>query len=98
MIDTDYRDHPANAQAGLNRGGRPYGERYHLPVKKYPRLLAWLLRFLQRRCQHYALKADILEACSRTYSVRWCETCGAFCVVTDGAPTPMRMPEPTWER
>lgn len=73
-------------------------EPYRLPVKKYPRYLAWLLRWLQRRCQHYALKADILEGCGGYYSIRWCETCGAVWLVCDGTPTGMpRLPEPTWE-
>jgi len=73
-------------------------ERYHLPVPKYPRLWAWLLRLLQRKCQHWNLKADILEGCSRTYGVRWCETCGAICTVIDGTPTPMRECRPDFER
>lgn len=73
-------------------------EPYELPVRPYPRLLAWLLRLLQRRCNHYALKADILEGCGGDYSVRWCETCGAICTSIDGTPTPMRTCEPTWER
>jgi hypothetical protein len=73
-------------------------DRYCLPVRKYPRLLAWLLRLLQRRCQHYALKADILEACGDVYAVRWCETCGAVWLVIDGTPCGNpRMCEPTWE-
>jgi hypothetical protein len=72
---------------------------YHLPVRPYSRFLAWVLRRLQRRCQHWALKADIIEGCAAPYyAVRWCETCGAICTVIDGTPTPMRSPEPTWEQ
>lgn len=74
-------------------------DRYRLPVRKYPWHLRWLLRWLQRRCHHYALKADILEACGGDYAVRWCETCGAVWLVCDGTPTgEPRMPEPTWEK
>ena len=84
--------------ATTNRGGRPFDERYCLPVPKYPRMLAWLLRLLQRRCRHWALKGDILEACAPPYAVRWCETCGAIQLVIDGTPCGNpRMPEPTWE-
>jgi hypothetical protein len=72
-------------------------DRYHLPVRPYPRIYRWLLRWLQRKCQHNALKADILEGCSKDYSVRWCETCGGFAIVVGGTPCPVRMPEPTWE-
>lgn len=72
-------------------------DRFDLPVRKYPWYLRWLLHRLQRRCQHWNLKADILEGCSRTYSIRWCETCGAFSIAIDGAHTPMRMPEPAFE-
>lgn len=73
---------------------------YHLPnTTKYPRWWAWLLRRLQRKCQHWALKADILEGCSDCYSVKWCETCGAVWLFIDGSPCGLpRMPEPTWER
>lgn len=56
---------------------KPILEAYELPVKPYPRWWAWLLRWLQRKCQHYALKADILEGQHPDYSVKWCETCGA---------------------
>ena len=80
------------------RTEKVYDERYCLPrARKYPRLWAWLLRWLQRKCQHYALKADILESCSRDYSVRWCETCGAISIVGDCSGTPLRLCEPTWE-
>ena len=67
-------------------------------VRKYPKLWAWLLKWLQRKCQHYAMKADILEGCSRTYSVRWCETCGAVWPIVNSTPTGNpRLCEPTWE-
>lgn len=73
-------------------------DRYVLPVKKYPRWLAWLLRLLQRRCKHYALKADMLEGSAAPYSIKWCETCGAFWLFIDGSPCGNpRMCEPTWE-
>jgi hypothetical protein len=74
-------------------------DNYKLPnTRKYPWYLVWLLRWLQRRCQHYALKADILESCDRVYSVRWCETCGGVWVVVDGTPQGwLRMCEPTFE-
>lgn len=72
-------------------------EPYELPVRIYPRLWRWLLKWLQRKCQHYSLKADILEGCGDSYAVRWCETCGAISIVIDGTPTPMRDCEPTWE-
>jgi hypothetical protein len=81
--------------ATVNRGGRPFDERYHLPVRRYPRLLRWPLRWLQRLCRHHNTKADILEACGGVYAVRWCETCGAIMTVVDGAPCGMmRRPEP----
>jgi hypothetical protein len=72
---------------------------YRLPnARPYPRPLRRLLRWLQRRCNHRALKADILEGCGGVYSVRWCETCGGVWVVVDGTPCGwVRMPEPTWE-
>jgi hypothetical protein len=71
---------------------------YHLPVRGYPRFWRWLLRWLQRKCQHKALKADILEGCGGVHAVRWCETCGAVWTVCDGTPCGNpRMPEPTWE-
>lgn len=74
-------------------------DRYDLPVPKYPRLLRWLLRLLQRRCRHYALKADLLEGSGEVYAVRWCETCGAVWLVLDGTPCGgnPRLCEPTWE-
>lgn len=78
---------------------RRYNEPYRLPnTKKYPRLFAWLLRLLQRRCQHYALKADILEGCAYPHAVRWCETCGGIWTTIEGTPCGwIRLPEPTWE-
>jgi hypothetical protein len=58
------------------------------------------LRWLQRKCEHAALKADILEACGGDYSVRWCETCGAVWVTIDGTPCGgfPRLPDPDYER
>jgi hypothetical protein len=77
---------------------RIYDQKFVLPVKKYPRLLAPLLRWFQKRCRHWNLKADILEGCGGDYSVRWCETCGAVWIVIDGCPCGLpRIPEPTWE-
>jgi hypothetical protein len=73
------------------------GQHYELPVRPYPRLLRWLLRWLQGKCQHYMLRADILEGCGDDYAVRWCETCGAHCVVIDGTATPMRECRPDFE-
>jgi hypothetical protein len=68
------------------------------PVKPYPRIWRRVLRWLQRKCRHKAMKADILEGCHPYYSVRWCETCGAVWLAIDGSPCGMpRMPEPTWE-
>lgn len=73
-------------------------EPYRLPVPRYPRLWRRLLRWLQRKCRHYALKADVLEGCGGDYQLRWCETCGAVWMVIDGTPCGNpRMPEPTWE-
>lgn len=74
-------------------------ETYHLPnVRGYPRPLRWLLRWLQRRCQHRALKADILEGCAYPHGVRWCETCGAIWTTIGGTPCGLpRYPEPRWE-
>jgi hypothetical protein len=72
---------------------------YQLPVKPYPRWLAPLLRLLQRKCKHFALKTDVLEGCGGVFALRWCETCGAVWMTIDGTPCGMpRMPEPTWER
>lgn len=62
------------------------------------RLYRALLRWLQRKCQHKAMKADLLEGDAGPYAVQWCETCGAVCVVVDGRPRYLRMPEPTWEK
>jgi hypothetical protein len=68
-------------------------------VRKYPRYLAWLLRWLQRRCKHHTMKADILEGSAGVFAVRWCETCGAVLVVVDGTPCGNpRLCEPTWEK
>ena len=68
-------------------------------VPKYPRALAWLLRLLQRRCKHWAMKADICEGSAGIHQIRWCETCGAILPVIDGTPCGIpRMCEPTWER
>jgi hypothetical protein len=61
------------------------------------RLFRWLLKCLQRRCTHAAMKADILEGDAGPYAVKWCETCGAVCVVVDGRPRYIRLPEPLWE-
>lgn len=71
---------------------------YELPVRPYPFFLRWLLRWLQRRCHHYSLKADVLEGGGGVYAVRWCETCGAIQLTCDGTPRPFRNCEPTWER
>lgn len=66
--------------------------------KNYPRWLRWLLRLLQRQCQHYTMKADILEGCGGDYQVRWCETCGAIMLIVDGTPSGNpRRPEPNWQ-
>jgi hypothetical protein len=74
-------------------------EPYQLPVPAYPRIWRRLLRWLQRKCRHAALKADYLEGCGGDYAVRWCETCGAVWLVIDGTPCGNpRMPEPTWEK
>src|SRR5262245_41396861 len=75
-----------------------YLEPYELPVRPYPKLWAWLLRRLQRKCNHYAMKADVLEGCAYPYNVRWCETCGAFLLTIEGTPcgSPRRC-EPTYE-
>ena len=71
---------------------------YHLPVRGYPWFLRRLLRWLQRKCHHKALKADVLEGCGGCYALRWCETCGAVWLCIDGTPCGNpRMPEPTWE-
>lgn len=57
------------------------------------------LRWLQRKCRHAAMKADILEGDAAGLAVRWCETCGAVQRVAGGNPYgPPRLPEPTWER
>jgi hypothetical protein len=73
-------------------------EPYCLPVPRYPRYLAWLLRLLQRRCKHYALKADVIQGSCGVYALRWCETCGAIWPTIDGTPCGSpRMCEPTWE-
>lgn len=85
---------PACLEAG------PSGlHRYHLPNRRpYPWLLRGLLRWLQRRCQHDALKADILEGSADPHGVRWCETCGAIWTTIDGTPCGSpRFPEPLWE-
>lgn len=72
---------------------------YELPVKPYPKRWAWLLRWLQRKCQHYAMKADLLEGGSRDHAVRWCETCGASWITVGGTPCGLpRMCEPTYEK
>lgn len=74
-------------------------EPYVLPNRRlFPRLLRPVLHWLQRRCQHKALKADVLEGCAYPHSVRWCETCGAIWLVIEGTPCGSpRMPEPTYE-
>ena len=73
-------------------------ESYELPVPRYPRVLAWALRLLQRRCRHYGLKADVLEGSCYPHWLRWCETCGAIWPTIAGTPCGSpRMPEPTWE-
>lgn len=63
-----------------------------------------LLRFLQRQCDHRAMKADLLEGDVSTHGVRWCETCGAVSISRFGTKSEpctgygsIRMPEPTWE-
>lgn len=74
-------------------------EPYRLPVRPYPRFWRRLLRWLQRKCRHAALKADVLEGDGGCFSVRWCETCGAVWLTIDGCPCGMpRMCEPTWEK
>lgn len=77
---------------------RNVDDRYHLPVRKYPRLWVWLLRWLKGKCQHWNLKADILEGSGGDYAIRWCETCGAHSVVINCAHTPMRECRPDFER
>ena len=64
----------------------------------YPRFWRRILRWLQRKCQHHAMKADILEGGHDCISVKWCETCGAVWLAIDGSPCGMpRLCEPTWE-
>lgn len=72
-------------------------ERFVTPVRRYPWYLRWLLNLLQKQCHHFNVKADILEGSHRDISVRWCETCGAFCTAIEGTPTPFRTPEPSYE-
>jgi hypothetical protein len=60
--------------------------------KAYPRLWRWLLRWLQRKCQHSAMKADILEG-DGAEPAKWCETCGAVRIGN----RPLRECQPTWE-
>ncbi len=68
-------------------------------VRKYPWMLAWLLRWLQRKCKHHTMKADLLEGDCPPYAIRWCETCGAVLYVLDGTPCGVpRMCEPMWEK
>lgn len=101
--DGEFIYHTAHCCERRRRGIRPPKsdlEGYHLPNRRaYPRLLRPILRWLQRRCQHKALKADILEGCGGVYAVRWCEVCGAYWLTIDGTPCGAgpRMPEPTWE-
>lgn len=84
----------------MNDGFHILNGKLERATRPYPRLWRWLLRWLQRKCQHHALKADILEGCSPDHSVRWCETCGAVWIAIDGSPCGYgpRMPEPTWEK
>lgn len=51
-----------------------------------------LLKWLQRRCEHKAMKADLLEGDSREFAVAWCEECGAVRINQ----REIRMCEPTW--
>lgn len=76
----------------------PILEPYRLPVRPYPHLLRWPLRWLQRRCRHHALKADVMQGCCGNFALRWCETCGAIWMTIEGTPCGSpRMCEPTWE-
>lgn len=64
------------------------------------RLWAWLLRALQRRCEHRPewQLADLRERnIDRGEQVRWCRVCGAVAIVhwADQEPR-LRRPEPTW--
>lgn len=61
------------------------------------RPMLWLLRLLQRRCQHPKMVADIMEGQVRDQALRWCPTCGAVSYVIDGCPAgEPRICEPTW--
>lgn len=78
---------------------RPFDLGVLKPVRPYPILWRRLLRWLQRKCQHAAMKADLLESCGGWHAVRWCETCGAVWLVLDGTPCGNpRLPQPTWEK
>jgi hypothetical protein len=55
------------------------------------RLLRMVLHWIQRRCDHVEMKADILEGEGRS-TVAWCETCGAVRINN----REIRTPEPTW--
>jgi hypothetical protein len=64
---------------------------------KMNHLFRLILRWLQRRCEHEELRADLLEGDARDLAVRWCPVCGAVQVVypsTTGVK--LRLPEPTW--
>ena len=55
-------------------------------ARGYPWYFRRLLRWLQRRCRHAAMKADMLEGDATPLAVRWCETCGAVQRVHDENP------------
>lgn len=62
----------------------------------------YILRFLQRRCDHKHLRADLAEGCfawahktDDGASVKWCPVCGAVQIGDCGF---LRVPQPTWEK
>lgn len=76
---------------------KTYETKYHR-VRRYPWYLRRLLKWLQSKCKHRSMKADIMEGQVKDHAIRWCETCGAIMYVIDGSPCGNpRMPRPDFE-
>lgn len=55
-----------------------------------------VLRWLQRRCRHEQMVADVLEGCAEPHEVAWCPTCGALRIKHARGYANQRQCEPTW--
>ena len=58
------------------------------------RIYEWMIRALQRCCDHRDAEKDILEGCAGKYTVTWCRVCGAHKVRVNNDEPFWSVPQP----